>query len=84
MRVRIDQRLEGDRGDVVGIDKCLPPPLGTVIVSLISGKWASVKFCMTQAGRRMEWVNAVRLDNSSSTARISISGGIRSLPYALR
>src|SRR5216684_2857605 len=62
-----------------------PSPVGTVITPSTGLRNVSLKFCMNQAGRRMECVIAPRPMRSSSTALWATHwGGTWSVPKALR
>lgn len=58
----------------------VPLPAGTVIAPPMRGRWLSVTFCITQAGRTTQWVMPVRAARSASTALMSIPGGAVSAP----
>lgn len=51
-----------------------PSLVGTTIAPPTVGRCPSAKFCITQAGRRTEWMNAPRSARSRSTVRMSTSG----------
>lgn len=62
----------------------VPLPVGTVITSSMTGRWVSAKFCLTQVGRRTEWVTLPRAAKSASTAMMSTGGGASAAPQVLR